>query len=100
MRLSLIAIGTAVALIGGFASAQDPQLLALEHLKEPKISTKKNEKMLVVEAKGDPTTVGAKAFKRLKGWFWVVVLPAPSWAVLESPLNPPSGAEIARRKSS
>ena len=34
----------------------------LEALKEPRITSRKNEKMLVVEAKGDPNIVGAKAF--------------------------------------
>ena len=33
-----------------------------DYLKEPKISTKNNERMLVVEAKGDPNVVGSKAF--------------------------------------
>jgi hypothetical protein len=33
-----------------------------ENLKEPKISTKKNQKMLVVEARGDPNIVGGQAF--------------------------------------
>lgn len=34
----------------------------LDALKEPRITSRKNEKMLVVEAKGDPNVVGAKAF--------------------------------------
>jgi hypothetical protein len=33
-----------------------------ENLKEPKISTKKDQKMLVVEAKGDPNIMGGQAF--------------------------------------
>jgi hypothetical protein len=33
-----------------------------ENLKEPKISTKKNQKMLVVEAKGDPNIMAGQAF--------------------------------------
>jgi hypothetical protein len=45
-----------------FFMAQDPSLSQFERLKEPKISTRKNEKMLVVEAKGDPNVIGGKAF--------------------------------------
>jgi hypothetical protein len=33
-----------------------------EHLKQPQISTKKDQKMLVVESKGDPNIIGGKAF--------------------------------------
>lgn len=43
-------------------SAQDSSLQQFEHLKEPKISTRKSDKMLVVEAKGDPNIVGPRAF--------------------------------------
>jgi hypothetical protein len=42
--------------------AQEPNISQFERLKEPKISTQKNQKMLVVEAKGDPNVVGGKAF--------------------------------------
>lgn len=33
-----------------------------EHLKQPQISTKEDQKMIVVETKGDPNIVGGKAF--------------------------------------
>jgi hypothetical protein len=33
-----------------------------EHLKQPQISTKKDQKMLVVKSKGDPNIIGGKAF--------------------------------------
>ncbi|UCG56685.1 MAG: hypothetical protein JSU70_17695 [Phycisphaerales bacterium] len=36
-----------------------------EHLKEPKISTKPDQKVIVVEAKGEPNAVAGKAFKLL-----------------------------------
>jgi hypothetical protein len=42
--------------------AQGPDVSQFEQLKEPRISTLKNQKMLVVEAKGDPNVVGGKAF--------------------------------------
>jgi len=42
--------------------AQEPNMSQFEQLKEPKISVKKDQKMLVVEAKGDPNVVGGKAF--------------------------------------
>ncbi len=41
---------------------QGPDLAKLEHLKEPEISTAPNQKMIVVEAKGDPNIVGERAF--------------------------------------
>ena len=42
--------------------AYNQDLTRVEHLKEPQISTLKNQKMLVVEAQGDPNVVGGKAF--------------------------------------
>ena len=44
------------------AGAQDPALAQFEHLKEPRISERPAEKMLVVTAEGDPNIVGAAAF--------------------------------------
>jgi hypothetical protein len=41
---------------------QGPDLTKYESLKEPKISIAPNQKMLVVEAKGDPNVAGEKAF--------------------------------------
>ncbi len=41
---------------------QGPDLSKYAHLNEPQISSVPNQKMLVVEAKGDPNVVGAKAF--------------------------------------
>lgn len=41
---------------------QGPDLSQFEHLKDPQISIKENQKVLVVEAKGDPNIVGGKAF--------------------------------------
>jgi hypothetical protein len=37
-------------------------LAQFEHLKQPQISPKKDQKMIVVESKGDPNIVGGKAF--------------------------------------
>ena len=44
---------------------QDNSLAQFDSLKQPKISNKKDQKMLVVEAKGDPEVVGGKAFSLL-----------------------------------
>jgi hypothetical protein len=41
---------------------QKNNLAQLEHLKQPQISPKKDQKMIVVETKGDPNIVGGKAF--------------------------------------
>jgi hypothetical protein len=51
-----------VAVISIPLIAQEPDTSQFEQLKEPKISVKKDQKMLVVEAKGDPKVVGGKAF--------------------------------------
>jgi hypothetical protein len=42
-----------------------PNLKAYEYLKEPRIATMPDQKMLVVTAQGDPNLVGSKAFKLL-----------------------------------
>jgi hypothetical protein len=54
----LIAIG--ISVLASYAQSNNvPQF---EHLKQPRISTKPNQKMLVVEAKGDPNVIGGQAF--------------------------------------
>ena len=63
MKVVQIAIVlVAVAVFSMPVMAQESNGSPFEHLKEPKISTQKNQKMLVVEAKGDPNVVGGKAF--------------------------------------
>src|SRR5574341_1972 len=71
MRVTKIIIGVGAALVivvVGFIAVsmyymiQGPDLTKYEPLKEPKISTVQNQKMIVVEAKGDPNVVGEKAF--------------------------------------
>jgi hypothetical protein len=52
----------AIALSGPASMAQGNNATQFEQLKQPKISTKKNQKMLVVEAKGDPNIMGGQAF--------------------------------------
>jgi hypothetical protein len=42
--------------------AQDGGIARYDHLREPKISTRKSQKVIVVEAVGDPNIVGGKAF--------------------------------------
>jgi hypothetical protein len=56
-----VVVVAAIALFW-YLMAQGPDLAKFEHLKEPKISTMPNQKMVVVEAKGDPSIVGEKAF--------------------------------------
>ena len=67
--------------------AQGPDVSQFAHLKEPKISTKKNQKMLVVEAKGDPNAVGGKAFGLLFQLYY---------RMPETPKGPMQSAPIAR----
>ncbi len=59
----------------------------LEHLKTPQISTRPAEKMLVVEAKGDPRTEGARAFGLLFQLYY---------RIPETPKGPQQAAPRAR----
>jgi hypothetical protein len=58
MLMVLIALGV----ITPAAFAQSNLLSQFEHLKQPRISSEPNQKMLVVETKGDPNVVGGQAF--------------------------------------
>lgn len=58
----MLMVVVAFGLSDPIASAQSNNVNQFEHLKQPKISTKHNQKMLVVEAKGDPNAIGGQAF--------------------------------------
>lgn len=58
----LIVIVVALVALSVYFMMQGPDLTKYEQLNEPKISTAPNQKMLVIEAKGDPTVAGEKAF--------------------------------------
>lgn len=45
--------------------AQSNNVTGFEYLKQPRITSKPNQKMLVVEAKGDPNVTGGQAFSLL-----------------------------------
>jgi hypothetical protein len=60
--IQILIVLVVVAVISMPLMAQEPNVSQFEHLKDPKISTQKNQKMLQVEAKGDPNIVGGKAF--------------------------------------
>jgi len=60
----LIAMVVAV-MMSPSSIAQKPNMSQTEYLKEPRILTKDNLRMLVVEAKGDPGIIGGKAFSLL-----------------------------------
>ncbi len=55
--LLIVISGISMPLIAQLSNASP-----FEQLKEPKISIKENQKMLVVESKGDPNVIGGKAF--------------------------------------
>ena len=59
---SLLLVGTLAALTPVSGTAQDPLLDRHESLLEPRISTLKGERVLVVTATGDPNLVGPAAF--------------------------------------
>jgi hypothetical protein len=61
---AIVLILAAAALLAYFAM-QGPDLTAYEHLKEPAISTRPPQKMIVVEAKGDPNAIAGEVFETL-----------------------------------
>jgi hypothetical protein len=62
VKIKITKIPIIIVVISVFLLALGPIFSQFDHLKEPKISTRKNEKMLVVQAKGDPNIIGVKAF--------------------------------------
>ncbi|HEU4390995.1 MAG TPA: GyrI-like domain-containing protein [Blastocatellia bacterium] len=89
VRYSKAASVIAFFLIGAVGtvdlSAQNPS--QLDNLKEPRIVTRKDERMLVVEATGDPNVVGGKAFSHLFQLYY---------AMKETPKGPGQGVPRAR----
>jgi len=66
--LSLLAVGVIALIVMAvlfFFAMRGPDLAKYQYLKDPQITQKPNQKMLVVETKGDPNIVGAKAFALL-----------------------------------
>jgi hypothetical protein len=64
----LLLIGVFIVIVIGvptYLFLKGPDVSRYLYLQEPQISKKPNQPMLVVEAKGDPNTVGAKAFSLL-----------------------------------
>lgn len=66
---------------------QERDLSEFEAIKQPKLSTRKSQKMLMVEATGDPNVVGPRAF----GLLFQLYFSSP-----ESRKNPMPGAPRAR----
>lgn len=73
-RVTKIILGVVAALVVVVAAVigfsiyymmQGPDLTKYEYLNEPQITSKSNQKMIVVEAQGDPNVIGAKAFGML-----------------------------------
>ncbi len=83
----IVIVLVAFAIICPFSNVQGQTLSKFEHLKEPKISTKEDQKMLVVEAKGDPNVIGGKAFGLLFQLYY---------SMKETPKGPMQSAPRAR----
>jgi hypothetical protein len=67
LLLSLVAL-VVVVLIGVIVwvgSPKGPRLRDVAHLREPRLTTLPSQKVLLVTARGDPNTVGKKAFGQL-----------------------------------
>ena len=74
--LTVLAVGVVAIIVMAvlfFFAMKGPDLSKYQFLKDPQISQKPSQKMLVVETKGDPNIVGAKAFALLfKAYFKTV----------------------------
>ena len=82
--LSAFAIG---ALLCVSLRAQQPNSPRFEQLKDPRISIRKNQRMIVVEANGDPNSVGPKAFSLLYQLYYTIA---------ETAEGPPASAPRVR----
>jgi len=99
--LHALSAGLLLALTPGWVMGQGVVPADLEHLLEPKISTRESEKMLVVEAKGDPSVIGGQAFGLLFQLYYsmpamatglVQATPRARWPVsLDEPRSEPIG---------
>lgn len=111
----LLVIVAAGIVLSGYLMMRGPDLKPYLALKDPRISLKPDQRMLVVEAAGDPNLVGEKAFALLfKTYFKAIktrgmVAPRARWPKpLETPkdqwtglyaLPVPAGAQLARDTS-
>ena len=75
--VAAVLILAAAALLAYFAM-QGPDLTEYEHLKEPAISTRPPQKMIVAEAKGDPNAVAGAIFETLYDLYYRIE-GVPSW---------------------
>jgi hypothetical protein len=62
LKKTVIAILIVIVVVFLVFMTKGPDLSQYEPLKEPRITTMKDQKMVVVEAKGDPNVIGSKAF--------------------------------------
>ena len=74
---AIVLILAAAALLAYFAM-QGPDLTEYEHLKEPAISTRPPQKMIVVEAMGDPNAIAGEVFETLYDLYYRTE-DVPSW---------------------
>lgn len=63
--LVVVIVGVIALAVFFMFSMRGPDLSQYQYLRDPQISDKPDQKMLVVEAKGDPNIVGTKAFALL-----------------------------------
>lgn len=71
-----IAVAAFVIIAALYLFSQGPDLGKYEFLKQPRIATMADQKMIVVTASGDPNVVGSKAFKLLfKTYFKIPGVP-------------------------
>ncbi len=85
MRLLIVIV--VIGVISLFSITGDQGKSSFEDLKEPRISKKKDRKMIVVETKGDPNIVGSKGFGLVFRLYYTMV---------ETPKGPMQPAPRAR----
>jgi effector-binding domain-containing protein len=71
MKIVIVSFVTIVFLVAMFlvSITKGPDLSQYKHLLEPRITTMEDQRVLVVEAVGDPDKVGEKAFALLFGYY-------------------------------
>ncbi len=75
MKTAFVVVGIIAVIVAGFFlmfMVQGPDLKQYDPLKEPRITSMNNQKMLMVETQGDPKVVAAKAFGLLFNTYYKI----------------------------
>ena len=92
----LVLLLAAAALLAYFVM-QGPDLAEYEHLENPAISTRPPQKMIVVEAVGDPNVVGERVFELLYDLYYQIE-DAPRWPLPAARARWPVSPDLPREE--